>query len=307
MLTAPMKGEELMVYLSATDEVVSVVLLVERRGRQMLIQSKNITCNGSEVNYSLMGKLAPLNRTPLIRLRRYFQGYTIKVITDKPINQILNSREASGRLAKWVVELGAYRITYAPRNAIKGQVLADFLSDTMAGDDPMSEKTTRSKKFLEPDKAPESSRSKEEQTVAAPIDTMDNMVNSREASGSNSNNDAEYKALLAGLRIAIEMRVKKMHAFVDSKLVANQVEGSYEARGEKTKKYKGKVIEMVKCFEKFWISHIPREENKKADALSKLATVQCEGLTKGVLVEELNEQSVDMAEVNIIVEEEGRT
>ncbi|GKA24739.1 putative reverse transcriptase domain-containing protein [Tanacetum coccineum] len=43
-------------------------------------------------------------------------------------------------------------------------------------------------------------------------------------------------------------------------------------------------------------NHIPREENKKADALSKLAAVQFEGLTKWVLVEELNEQSVDMAE-----------
>nr|GEZ05693.1 hypothetical protein [Tanacetum cinerariifolium] len=51
----------------------------------------------------------------------------------------------------------------------------------------------------------------------------------------NSNNDAEYEALLAGLRIAAKMKVKKMHTFVDSKLVASQVEGSYEARGEKTK------------------------------------------------------------------------
>nr|GEW31367.1 reverse transcriptase domain-containing protein [Tanacetum cinerariifolium] len=48
-------------------------------------------------------------------------------------------------------------------------------------------------------------------------------------------------------------------------------------------------------------------EKKKADALSKLATVQCKGLTKWVSVEELNERSVDMAEVNVIVKEEGRT
>ncbi|GJX71707.1 reverse transcriptase domain-containing protein [Tanacetum coccineum] len=50
-----------------------------------------------------------------------------------------------------------------------------------------------------------------------------------------------------------------------------------------------------------------RGENKKVDALSKLAAAQCEGLTKGVLVEELNERSVDMAEVNTIVEEAART
>ncbi|GKA08507.1 reverse transcriptase domain-containing protein [Tanacetum coccineum] len=68
---------------------------------------------------------------------------------------------------------------------------------------------------------------------------------------SNSNNDAEYEALLAGLRIATKMK----------------------------------------------ISHIPREENRKDDALSKLAAVQCEGLTKGVLIEELNERSMDTAEM----------
>ncbi|GKD15126.1 reverse transcriptase domain-containing protein [Tanacetum coccineum] len=53
----------------------------------------------------------------------------------------------------------------------------------------------------------------------------------------------------------------------------------------------------------------PREYDSsgKADALSKLAAVQCKALTDGVLVEELNERSVDVAEVNMVVEEEGRT
>ncbi|GKF63168.1 reverse transcriptase domain-containing protein [Tanacetum coccineum] len=116
----------------------------------------------------------------------------------------------------------------------------------------------------------------------------------------NSNNDVEYEALLAGLRIAAKMKVEKMHTFVDSKLVANQVEGSYEAKGEKTKKYKEKSLEMIRCFNDFQINHIPREENRKANALSKLAAVQCDGLTKGVLIEELNERSVDMVEVNAV-------
>ncbi|GJX32149.1 reverse transcriptase domain-containing protein [Tanacetum coccineum] len=123
----------------------------------------------------------------------------------------------------------------------------------------------------------------------------------------NSNNDAEYEALLAGLRIATKMKVERMHAFVDSKLVANQVEGSYEAKSKKTKKYKEKVLKIIQSFNNFRISHIPREENRKADALSKLTAVQCEGLTKGVLIEELNERSVDMAEVNAIIEEAIRT
>ncbi|GJS86690.1 reverse transcriptase domain-containing protein [Tanacetum coccineum] len=122
-----------------------------------------------------------------------------------------------------------------------------------------------------------------------------------------NSNDAEYEALLAGLRIAAKMKVEKMHAFVDLKLVASQVEGSYEAKSEKTKKYKERALEMIHSFNNFQISHISREDNKKADALSKLAAVQCEGLTKGVLIEELNERSVDMVEVNAIIKEATRT
>ncbi|GKD50873.1 reverse transcriptase domain-containing protein [Tanacetum coccineum] len=93
----------------------------------------------------------------------------------------------------------------------------------------------------------------------------------------NSNNDAVNEALLAGLRIAAKIKVEKMRAFIDLKLVANQ------------------------------ISHIPREENRRADTLSKLVSVQCEGLTKGLLIEELNERSVDMAKVNAVIEEATRT
>ncbi|GJS86406.1 hypothetical protein Tco_0769042 [Tanacetum coccineum] len=65
---------------------------------------------------------------------------------------------------------------------------------------------------------------------------------------------------------------------------------------------------MMRNMKRCWqISHIPREDNKKADALSKLAAVQYEGLTKGVLIEELNERSVDTVEVNAIIEEAIRT
>nr|GEY39307.1 reverse transcriptase domain-containing protein [Tanacetum cinerariifolium]GEY41303.1 reverse transcriptase domain-containing protein [Tanacetum cinerariifolium] len=98
-----------------------------------------------------------------------------------------------------------------------------------------------------------------------------------------------------------------MHVFVSSKLVANQVEGSYEAKGEKIKKYKEKALEMIRSFTNFQISHIPREENRKADTLSKLAAMQCEGLTKGVLVQEIKERSVDTVEVNAIIKEVTRT
>ncbi|GJQ90015.1 reverse transcriptase domain-containing protein [Tanacetum coccineum] len=124
---------------------------------------------------------------------------------------------------------------------------------------------------------------------------------------SNSNNEAEYEALLAGLRIATKMQLKDIHGFVDSKLVASQVEGSYEAKGERMIKYREKVLELAGAFNRFRITHIPRAENKKADALSKLAVVQFDHLSKEVLVEVLNERYVEAQEVNMVVKEEGPT
>ncbi|GKD30196.1 hypothetical protein Tco_1240974 [Tanacetum coccineum] len=71
------------------------------------------------------------------RLIRYFKAQPIKVITDQPIKQILNKAEASGKLAKYYVELGAYDITYESHSAIKGQVLADFINEVLVGHDTL--------------------------------------------------------------------------------------------------------------------------------------------------------------------------
>ncbi|GKD73641.1 reverse transcriptase domain-containing protein, partial [Tanacetum coccineum] len=129
-LTTPKKDDTLMMYLAAVDEAVSAVLLTERDGRQMHIHYVSRSLQGAETNYAPMEKLTLALVHAARRLRRYFQAHPIKVITDSPIKQVLSNSEASGRLAKWDVELGAYGIQYVPRVAVKGQVLVDFLADT---------------------------------------------------------------------------------------------------------------------------------------------------------------------------------
>ena len=63
------------------------------------------------------------------RLRRYFQGHHVHVLSDYKLNNVLRRPELSGRLAKWAIELGEHTITYKTRPAIKGQVLADFITE----------------------------------------------------------------------------------------------------------------------------------------------------------------------------------
>ena len=60
-----------------------------------------------------------------------------------------------------------------------------------------------------------------------------------------TNNEAEYEALLAGLRLAKDMEVRNLSIFVDSQLVANQIKGSYEARKSTIKQYLDKAKEIL--------------------------------------------------------------
>nr|GEV80329.1 reverse transcriptase domain-containing protein [Tanacetum cinerariifolium] len=122
-----------------------------------------------------------------------------------------------------------------------------------------------------------------------------------------SNNEAEYEALIAGLRIATHMGVKTIQANVDSKLVANQVLGTYVAKEDNMIKYLEIAKSLVSGFKTFSISQVPRSKNKKADALSKIASTSFAHLSKQVLVEVLETKSITGKEMATVIEEEGLT
>nr|GFA10411.1 reverse transcriptase domain-containing protein [Tanacetum cinerariifolium] len=122
-----------------------------------------------------------------------------------------------------------------------------------------------------------------------------------------TNNEAEYEALIAGLRIASQMGIQNLQANVDSKLVANQVYGIYIAKESSMIRYLEKVKNLANTFKGFSIKQIPRGENKKADTLSKITSTSLAHLSKQVLVEELKEKAIDEKEIRAIVEEEGHT
>ena len=122
-----------------------------------------------------------------------------------------------------------------------------------------------------------------------------------------TNNEAEYEALIAGLRIAARMGVRNLEANVDSRLVANQVSGGYEAKEENMIQYLEKTKSLIQGFDRFTITQVPRGENKKADALSKIASTSFAHLSKQVLVEILKDKSISEKEVSTVIEEEGPT
>nr|GEZ75103.1 reverse transcriptase domain-containing protein [Tanacetum cinerariifolium] len=100
---------------------------------------------------------------------------------------------------------------------------------------------------------------------------------------------------------------KNIQANVDSKLVANQVLGTYVAKEDNMIKYLEIAKSLVSGFKTFSISQVPRSKNKKADALSKIASTSFAHLSKQVLVEVLETKSITGKEVATVIEEEGPT
>ncbi|GJT94471.1 reverse transcriptase domain-containing protein [Tanacetum coccineum] len=88
-----------------------------------------------------------------------------------------------------------------------------------------------------------------------------------------TNNEAEYEALIASLRIVEQIEIKNLQTHVDSCLVTNQVNGSYIDKEPGMFQYLEKGKMLTSSFKKFSIKKVPRNENKKADALTKVLTV----------------------------------
>ena len=63
------------------------------------------------------------------KLKQYFQGHPIMVVSSAPLGDIIQNREATGRIAKWAIELGPHGLKYVPRTAVKSQALVDFIND----------------------------------------------------------------------------------------------------------------------------------------------------------------------------------
>nr|GEV20944.1 reverse transcriptase domain-containing protein [Tanacetum cinerariifolium] len=255
LLTTLVKEETLYVYVSEATEVVSVVLLAERKGKQCLIYYVSRTLNEAERNYVPLEKLALSLLHLSRRLQKYFEAHPIKVITDHPLKQILNKAQSSGKLAKYSVELGAYNITYEPRKAMKGQF-------------PNKDDVERWTLFT--DGASNSKGSEAGLVLISP--SYVEFTYALWLNFTSMNNEAEYEALLAGLRMERKMKVQNIDVKVDSKLVASQINGSYVASSTGMIKYLATTKECIAEFKTFDIQNIPRNSNQKADILSKLAT-----------------------------------
>ncbi|KAL2232303.1 UNVERIFIED_CONTAM: Retrovirus-related Pol polyprotein from transposon 17.6 [Sesamum indicum] len=171
LLTKPKTGEILYLYLAISVDAVNLVL-------------------GAESRYSQIEKLALSLITAARKLRPYFQSHQVVVLTNHPLKQVLSSPELSGRMVKWAVELSEFGVEFHPRPAIKTRVLADFITLHVDGSSTMT--GSGAGIVLE---SPEGDKFEYAIKLEYP----------------SSNNEAEYKAFLAGGELALAAGKEDYH------------------------------------------------------------------------------------------------
>ncbi|XP_071740733.1 uncharacterized protein [Rutidosis leptorrhynchoides] len=160
-------------------------------------------------------------------------------------------------MAKWAIELGEHDIEFRVRHSIKGQVLADFIIETDNIDEEDTNNSTQviilkvenTEWKLYTDGASSSDGSGVGLMLVSPKGKE--FTYALRFKFTTTNNEVEYDALLAGLRMAKELNILHLHAFVDSQLVANQIKGTFEARQPTIQLYLAKAKELIESFKSF--------------------------------------------------------
>ncbi|XP_071693724.1 uncharacterized protein [Rutidosis leptorrhynchoides] len=209
---------------------------------------------------------------PIYFVSKALSGSELNYLPIEKLVQLLFKPEISGRLTKWAIKLGEHEIAYCARSAIKGQVMADYLAKT-ATDMPT---------ICDPEQLP------------APSSELWELYTDGAASSK-------------GAGAVRELGVKKLQAYVDSQLVANQINGTFDANDKSMQSYVALVHSLADTFVDFRISQIPRSQNKQADVLSKLAALTFNHLEKKILVEQVFKKSIEPETTIASVEDEEVT
>ncbi|KAL2248189.1 UNVERIFIED_CONTAM: Retrovirus-related Pol polyprotein from transposon [Sesamum indicum] len=281
LLANPKSGETLFLYLGVSENAVSSVLVRKEANSQNPVYYVSKMLQGAELRYSEMEKLALALVVTARKLRPYFQSDKVVVLTNHPLKHVMSRPEASGRLIKWVVELGQHDIEYQPKTAQKAQVLADFITELSSDPkEPDASDHTCSKWMLHVDGSSNANNGGAGVLIQGPKGVEIEVA--ARLSFLVTNNEVEYEALVLGLEIAYEAGARDLEVFTDSQLIAMQIEGAYETR-ERT-----------------------MTQNDKADALSKFGAAM-DGIRDRKITALVREQSAlaSGTEIQVVSEAES--
>ena len=120
ILVAPERGEPLLLYIVASNHVVSAALVVEREepGHQLKVQRPvyfiGEVLTDPKVWYPQVQNLLYAVFMATRKLLHYFTNHELSVVTSYPLGNIICNRDTAGRISKWALELMGHDIMYIP-------------------------------------------------------------------------------------------------------------------------------------------------------------------------------------------------
>src|SRR4051812_462772 len=336
ILVAPRPQEKLLLYLAATNQVVSAALVAEREAddepattasasddkqgasptssgpgkgesaqAQGEVQKKRMVqrpvyfvsslLQGARSRYSGVQKLLFGLLMASRKLRHYFQAHEITVVTRFPLKRILQNPKATGRIVEWALELSSFGLKFESTSTIQSRALAEFIAEwTPTPDEEIPETSIpgkeASKEWLMYFDGPFSLQGAGAGVllVAPTGEHLKYIVQMHFPKEQATNNTAEYEGLLAGLRIAAELGIKKLIIRGDSQLVVRQVNKDYQS--PLMEAYVDEVRKLEERFDGLQMEHVPRAENDIADGLSKCAALKLP-VEPGIFVLKLTQPS----------------
>src|SRR5207253_9922633 len=218
----------------------------------------------------------------------YFQAHPISVVTSFPIGEILHNRDATGRIAKWAVELDSFELTFQPQTAIKFQALIDFIAEWTEVQTPaITEKLEYWMMYFDGSLMIEGTGA----SIVLISPTGERLKYVLQIHFPASNNAVEYEALLHGLRIAISLGIRRLAVRGDSELVVNQVQKEYSCTSTKMLAYCQEVRKMEGTFDGLELTHVLQNDNNEADELAKMGSKRTPVPT-GVFVQQLYQPTI---------------
>jgi len=248
---------------------------------------------GAKLHYSLIEKMCLALMFVVQKLRHYMQAHTIRVISKADsIKYILSRPVLSGCLAKGVVILEQYDLVYMPQKAVKGQALADFLTDHPIPDNWELNDDIPGEEVFFIDIIPLcemyfDGTARQDAATAEEV-----LISPKKHILSYSfalmqlcfNNVAEYQALILGLQMALEMGIKDLDVYGGSQLVINQLLEEYEVMKKDLVSYHTHACQILERLDIVKLQHILRSANKMADVLENLVATLALGVKEDMAI-----------------------
>ncbi|KAA0042180.1 uncharacterized protein E6C27_scaffold67G006740 [Cucumis melo var. makuwa] len=253
VLGALIPSKPLILYIATHERSLGALLAQEKeKGKDCRLYYLSRTLVGAEVNYSPIEKMCLALFFAIDKLSHYMQAFMVHLVAKGRPYKVCDKRTSVGRFFG------------GPPNSFRLEVIEDLPDDEVFFTEVMEPWT------MYFDGAAQRSGARASIVLISPEKHM--LPYSFALAELCSNNVADYQALIIGLQMALETGVSFIEIYGDSKLIINQLSLQYDVKHEDLKPYFAYARQLMERFDSVMLEHVPRTENKRADALANLAT-----------------------------------